>query len=54
MVFALSRQINKKKVCEIVNLLCAGNKVFVKYQAQRGFIHEHPFAYTLARCCSAV
>jgi len=31
--FALSRQINKQKVCEN-NLLCTGNKVFVKYQAQ--------------------
>jgi len=34
MVFALSRQINKQKVCE--DLLCAGNKVFVKHQAQGG------------------
>jgi len=32
-LFALSRQINKQEVCEN-NLLCAGNKVFVKYQAQ--------------------
>jgi len=35
-VFALSRQINKQKVCENNNLLFAGNKVFVKYQAQGG------------------
>ena len=34
-VFALSRQINKQKVYEN-NLLCAGNNVFVKYQAQGG------------------
>jgi len=31
--FALSRQINKQKVCEN-NLFCTGNKVFVKYQTQ--------------------
>jgi len=39
------RQINKQKVCDkltskkyakTINLLCADNKVFVKYQAQRG------------------
>jgi len=37
-VFALSRQINKQKVtyAQTINLLCAGNKVFVKYQAQEG------------------
>jgi len=34
-VFALSRQINKQKVCEH-NFLCAGNKAFVKCQAQGG------------------
>jgi len=34
-VFALSRQIKKQKVCEN-NLLCADNKVFVKHQAQGG------------------
>jgi len=33
-VFALSRQINKQQVYENINLLCAGEKVFVKYQAQ--------------------
>jgi len=31
-VFALSRQINKKKYAETINRFCAGNKVFVKYQ----------------------
>jgi len=31
-VFALSRQINKQKVRKKFELLCAGNKVFVKYQ----------------------
>jgi len=35
MVFALSQQINKQKVCEN-NPLYASNKVFVKYQAQGG------------------
>jgi len=34
--FALSRQINKQKCVKTINLLCAGNKVFVKYQAQGG------------------
>jgi len=34
MVFAISRQINKQKYAKTVNLLCAGNKVFVKSQAQ--------------------
>jgi len=27
--FALSRQINKQKVCETINLFCKDNKVFV-------------------------
>jgi len=35
-VFALSRQINKQKVCENNQSPCEGNKVFVKYQAQGG------------------
>jgi len=39
-VFVLSRQINKQKVCE--DLLCAGNKVFVKYQAQGGVLTPTP------------
>jgi len=33
-VFSSSRQINKQKVRENNESLCAGNKVFVKYQAQ--------------------
>jgi len=37
LAFALRRQINKQKVCENYNLLCAGNIVFVKYQAQGFF-----------------
>jgi len=35
MVFALSRQIT-------INFLCAGNKVFVKYQAQGGGVTPNP------------
>ena len=34
-LLALSRQINKQKVCEKIILFCADNEVFVKYQAQR-------------------
>jgi len=33
-VFALSWQINKQKYAKTIILLCAGNKDFVKYQAQ--------------------
>jgi len=36
LLFALSRQISKQKYAKTINLLCAGNKVFVKYQAQGG------------------
>ena len=35
-VFALSRQISNQKCVKTLNLLCAGNKVFVKYQGQGG------------------
>jgi len=31
-VFALSRSINKLKVCKTINRLCAGNAIFGKYQ----------------------
>ena len=42
-VIALSRQINKKSMRKQFNILCAGNKVFVKYQAQgRGANHKIP------------
>ena len=48
MVFALSRQINKQKYAKTVNLLCAGNNVFVKYQAQGGVLTpKPPLAYAL-------
>jgi len=30
-------RLTSKKYAKIVNLVCAGKKVFVKYQAQRGF-----------------
>jgi len=36
LLFALSRQINKQKVCENNQSLCAGDKGFVKYQDQGG------------------
>jgi len=35
-VFALSRQINNQKYAKTNYLLWAGNKVFMKYQAQGG------------------
>jgi len=49
LVFASSRQINKKKPAKTINLLCAGNKVFVKYQAQEGVFNTNPapLAYAL-------
>jgi len=48
MVFAISRKINKQKYAKTVNLFCAGNKVFVKYQAQGGVLTPNPpLAYAL-------
>ena len=48
-VFALSRQINKQKICETINFFCAGDKRFVKYQAQGGgFNPTTPLAHALA------
>ena len=42
-VFALSRQISMQKYAKTINLVCVGNKVFVKYQAQgRGFNPKPP------------
>jgi len=37
-VFTLSQQINKQKVYETINLLCAGIKFFVKYPADGGVL----------------
>jgi len=37
LVFALRRQIKSKKFAKTIKLLWAGNKVFVKYQAQGRF-----------------
>jgi len=45
-VFALSPQSNKHKGCENNYPLCAGNKVFVKYQAQGG-VTPPTLAYAL-------
>jgi len=49
-VFSTSRQINKQKVgyAKTINLLCAGNTDFVKYQAEGGF-NPNPLAYALAQ-----
>jgi len=44
-VFA-SLQINKQKLCENNNPHCAGSKVFIKYQAQRG-LTPNPLAFAL-------
>ena len=41
-VFALSRQINKQKYAKTINLLCAGNNVFVKYQTQGSGFNPNP------------
>jgi len=49
-VFALSRQINKQKVCENTLSPCEGNTVFVKYQAQGGGFNPNPLAYALSLC----
>ena len=42
LLFALSRQINEQKYAKTINLLCAGNKVFAKYQAQGGVLIQAP------------
>jgi len=41
-LFALSRQINKQKYAKTFNFLYAGNKDFVKYQAQGGGVNPNP------------
>jgi len=55
--FALSGHINKKKVCESNESICAGSKVFVKYQAQEEGFNPNPLRtpliqYTLQCCCN--
>jgi len=40
--FAISRQINRQNNAKTNNLLCAGNKVFVKNQAQGFFLIQYP------------
>jgi len=50
-VFALSRQINKQKYAKTINLICKGNKLFVKYQAQGG-LTPTPLAYALGSITS--
>jgi len=42
LAFALSRQINKQKYAKTINLLCAGNKLLVKYQTQGGVNPKTP------------
>jgi len=42
LLFALSRQINKQMYAKTLNLLCAGNNVFEKYQAQGFFLTQPP------------
>jgi len=47
-VFALNRQINKKKYTETINRFCLGNQVFVKYQLMGSFNPKpHLLAYIL-------
>ena len=51
-VFALNPQINKQKYAKTINLVCAGNKVFVKYQAQGGGLTSTPLRTPLPTYCS--
>jgi len=41
-VFALGRKINNHKYAKTINLVCAGNIVFVEYQAQGRVNPTHP------------
>jgi len=53
-VFAFFRQLTSKKYAKIINLLCPGNKVFVKYQAQgEVLIPTFPLAYALGHGTSS-
>jgi len=50
-LFALSRPSNKQKYAKTINLLCVGNKVFVKYQAQWRVNLRNPHLRTLLANC---
>jgi len=41
-------KITSNKYAKTINLLCAGNKVLVKYQAQGGWLTPTPLAHALA------
>jgi len=47
-VFAFSRQMSKEKDAKTINLLYAGNNVFVKYQAEGFFLPQTP---CVRPCC---
>jgi len=47
-LFVLKRKINKQRYAKTINLLCAGNNFFVKYQAQDGGLTQPPLAYAFA------
>jgi len=40
-------QWHSKQYVKTINLLCTGNKVFVKFQAQGGVLTPIPLAYAL-------
>jgi len=45
-------KLTSKKYAKTINLLCEGNKVFVKYHAKEGGFHpQPPFAYALDSSC---
>jgi len=50
-VFAKVDKLTSKKYAKTINLLCAGYKVFVKYQGQGVFLTSPPLAYALALTC---
>jgi len=41
-------KLRSKKYAKTINLLCAGNKLFVKYQAEGGILIPSPLAHGLA------
>jgi len=41
-------KLTSKKYAKTINLLCAGNKLFVKYQAEGGVLIPSPLAHGLA------